>query len=156
MFSIRSKEGWDEQIAVSDIKERSHRINSKHDLELLIDKIGNSRIVMLGEASHGTHEFYTWISYISQQLIRKKGFQFIAVEGDWPDCYRINQFIKGEGEETQATNVLKTFSRWPTWMWANWEIAELAEWLYQYNIDLPQNKKNRFLRPGCVQSMGFP
>ena len=144
MISARYKESWDEQQALSIIKEKSHRIKSKHDLDLLIDKIGDRRIVMLGEASHGTHEFYTWRSYISQQLIRKKGFQFIAVEGDWPDCYRINQFIKGETEETKATDVLKTFSRWPTWMWANWEIAALAEWLYQYNIDFPPDKKTGF------------
>jgi erythromycin esterase len=144
MFSIKSKERRDEQTAISIIKERSHRLHNKHDLDRLIDKIGNAKIVMLGEASHGTHEFYTWRSYISQQLIKKKGFQFIAVEGDWPDCYKINQFIKGEEKEIRATDVLKTFSRWPTWMWANWEIAALAEWLYQYNIDFQLNKRIGF------------
>jgi erythromycin esterase len=144
MFSIKPKDGWDEDQAISTIKEKGHRLHNIHDLNLLIDKIGEAKIVMLGEASHGTHEFYTWRSYISQQLIRKKGFQFIAVEGDWPDCYKINQFIKGEAEEKKAKDILKTFSRWPTWMWANWEVAALAEWLYQYNIDLPMNKRIGF------------
>src|SRR5215216_4944691 len=121
MFSIKSKYGLDEQKAVAHIKDKSHKINGKKNLDLLIDKIGDARIVMLGEASHGTHEFYTWRTYVTQQLIRKTGFDFIAVEGDWPDCYRINQYIKGEAAEENAVDVLKTFDRWPTWMWANWE-----------------------------------
>ena len=64
------------------------------DLDPLMERIGDARIVMLGEASHGTHEYYTWRSRISKRLIHEKGFKFIAVEGDWPDCYRINRYIK--------------------------------------------------------------
>ena len=61
----------------------------------LLEEIGGRKVVMLGEASHGTHEYYTWRTAISKRLITEKGFHFIAVEGDWPDCYRINRFVKG-------------------------------------------------------------
>ena len=144
MFQVTSKERWSEKEAIELIRKKSHKISGKKDLDQLVEKIGDARVVMLGEASHGTHEFYTWRTYISQQLIKKKGFDFIAVEGDWPDCYRINQYIKDETSETKAVNVLKAFNRWPTWMWANWEVAALAEWLYQFNIDLSPNKKIGF------------
>jgi erythromycin esterase-like protein len=97
---------------------------------------------MLGEASHGTHEYYTWRTAISKRLIREKGFRFIAVEGDWPDCYKINRYIKGyPSAGADIRDVLKQFDRWPTWMWACWEIAALAEWLRDYNTPLrPQEK----------------
>ena len=144
MLPVTSQESWNQKKAIDLLKDKSIALKGKQDLDPLLDKIGDSKIVMLGEASHGTHEFYTWRTYLSQQLIKKKGFNFIAVEGDWPDCYRINQYIKGESEDKKAVDVLKAFDRWPTWMWANWEIAALTEWLYQYNIDLPSNKKIGF------------
>jgi len=94
---------------------------------------------MLGEASHGTHEYYTWRTAITKRLIKEKGFTFIAVEGDWPDCYKINRFIKGyEKGYAGVKEVLNEFSRWPTWMWANWEVAALAQWLQQFNESVPQ------------------
>jgi erythromycin esterase-like protein len=100
---------------------------------------------MLGEASHGTHEYYNWRSYITRRLIEEKGFRFIAVEGDWPDCYRLNRYIKNYTEEGKgAFKVLHAFKRWPTWMWANWEIVALADWLQQYNSGQPVNKKAGF------------
>ena len=118
-------------------------LNESHDLDPLIQRIGNARIVMLGEASHGTHEYYTWRSEITKRLIRQKGFNFIAVEGDWPDCYSINRFIKGYHNE-KAFDVLKQFRRWPTWMWANWEVLALTEWLVQHNSSLQPKQKVGF------------
>lgn len=107
---------------------------SLDDLEPLMDLIGDARYVLLGEASHGTHEYYTWRARLSKRLIREKGFSFIAVEGDWPDCYRLNRYIKGYTDAgNSATEVLQNFNRWPSWMWANWEIAALAEWLRKFN-----------------------
>lgn len=100
---------------------------------------------MLGEASHGTHEYYTWRKAISQRLIEEKNFQFIAVEGDWPDCYKINRYVKGyvdAGDEIQL--VLRAFDRWPTWMWANWEVAALADWLREHNHLLHADQKIGF------------
>lgn len=100
---------------------------------------------MLGEASHGTHEYYTWRKAISKRLIEEMDFLFIAVEGDWPDCYRINRYVKGYADTgTTAVDVLKGFRRWPTWMWANWEIAALMEWMREYNTTRPVGKKVGF------------
>lgn len=130
---------------VSAIKQWSYPLKSKADLQPLLDRIGDARIVMLGEASHGTHEYYTWRSHISKRLIEEKGFNFIAVEGDWPDCYRLNRFVKGyDVDNKSAFKVLHAFNRWPTWMWANWEIVALADWLQQHNTGLPANKKAGF------------
>lgn len=120
-------------------------LHTSKDLDALIEDIGYRSVVMLGEASHGTHEFYTWRTAISKRLIEEKGFNFIAVEGDWPDCYKINRFIKGyadAGNEIGA--VLQNFDRWPTWMWGNWEVAALAEWLRQHNKGLSSDKKVGF------------
>lgn len=138
-----TKPPQEEHQAVQFIKDRSIEINHMADLEVLIESIGDTRIVMLGEATHGTHEYYTWRSYISRQLIEKKGFNFIAVEGDWPDCYKINRYIKGKSG-TSALDVLKTFDRWPTWMWANWEIAALTEWLKNHNKALHYQQRIGF------------
>ena len=130
---------------VNAIKQIAYPLHHKEDLKPLFDRIGDSRIVMLGEASHGTHEYYSWRAYISKKLIEEKGFSFIAVEGDWPDCYRLNRFIKGsEKAPEEAYHVLQGFNRWPTWMWANWEVVALVEWLKNHNAGLPANKKAGF------------
>jgi erythromycin esterase-like protein len=115
------------------------------DLDKLLDRIGDAHYVLLGEASHGTHEYYTWRSQISKRLIMEKGFSFIAVEGDWPDCYRINRYVKGYTDAgANALEVLHNFNRWPTWMWANWEIVALTEWLRKHNQGLSYGKKIGF------------
>ena len=114
------------------VSEFFHPLHSKNDLDPLLDRIGNARYVLLGEASHGTHEYYTWRAQISKRLIEEKGFSFIAVEGDWPDCFKINKWIK-TGEPQDIQQVLQEFNRWPTWMWANWEIAAFADWLKDHN-----------------------
>lgn len=135
----------DEAEVVNAIKQSAYPLQSKAGLQPLFDRIGDARIVMLGEASHGTHEYYTWRTHITKRLIEEKNFNFIAVEGDWPDCYRLNRFVKGYDTESKgAYNVLHTFNRWPTWMWANWEIIALADWLQKYNAVFPANKKVGF------------
>jgi len=122
-----------------------HQLNTSKDLDALVSDIEDKSIVMLGEASHGTHEFYTWRSAISKRLIEEKGFSFIAVEGDWPDCYKINRYVKGYKDTSDdIRNVLLNFDRWPTWMWANWEVAALAEWLNEHNKKLSPDKKIGF------------
>lgn len=103
-------------------------VKSESDFDRLIESIKDTRVVMLGEASHGTEEFYEIRSLISQRLIKEHGFKFIAIEGDWPDAYRLNKYIqRGEGESAQS--VLMHNHRWPTWMWANEQIVKLAEWM---------------------------
>ena len=116
-------------------------LSTSNDLDPLLEDIGDCAVVMLGEASHGTHEFYTWRTAISQRLINEKDFSFIAVEGDWPDCYKINRFIKGYNEAgSDSKTVLGAFDRWPAWMWANWEVAAFSEWLHSFNKNKPGRK----------------
>lgn len=127
------------------IEETSIDLYGERSLDALLDAIGNSKYVLLGEASHGTHEYYTWRAKISKRLIEEKGFSFIAVEGDWPDCYRLNRYIKNYNDvPPNATEALAEFNRWPTWMWANWEMVALAEWLRKYNEDKPRNRRIGF------------
>ena len=146
MSKYLSKESiLNEEGVVKSIREHAYPLKSKADLQPIFDRIGDARIVMLGEASHGTHEYYTWRAHISKRLIEEKGFNFIAVEGDWPDCYRLNRFIKGyDTEHKNVLNVLEEFNRWPTWMWANWEIVALANWLQEHNTGLPANNRVGF------------
>lgn len=103
-------------------------VRTEDDFDELIRSVKDKRVVMLGESSHGTEEFYQLRSLISKRLIKDHGFKFIAVEGDWPDAYRLNKFIQ-TGEGGSAKNVLMHNHRWPTWMWANEEIVRLGEWM---------------------------
>jgi erythromycin esterase-like protein len=121
-----------------------HVLNKSADLDKLIEDIGDRSVVMLGEASHGTHEYYTWRTAISKRLIEEKGFNFIAVEGDWPDCYQINRHVKDNNDGRDIREVLQEFDRWPTWMWGNWEIAALAVWMKEHNLRLSREKKVGF------------
>lgn len=114
------------------IRKKANPIREVKDLKPLIDELSQSRIVMLGESSHGTHEFYEWRRMISEWLIVKHGFNFIAVEGDWPACWELNRSIHSESKE-ETHEVLRGFSRWPTWMWANNEIVRLADWMRTHN-----------------------
>jgi erythromycin esterase len=119
---------------VDKVTELAYPLEESDDLDPLLEQIGEARYVLLGEASHGTSDYYTWRARLSQRLIQEKAFSFIAVEGDWPDCYSVNRYIKGYPDAGEsAQQVLHAFERWPTWMWANWEIVALAEWLRQYN-----------------------
>src|SRR5687768_14099264 len=77
------------------VRDLARPLNGPADLDPLLSLIGDARYVLLGEASHGTHEYYTWRAELSKRLIQEKGFSFIGVEGDWPDCYRVNRYVKG-------------------------------------------------------------
>lgn len=121
-----------------EIEQASHPWGQPETMEALLERIGDAHYVLLGEATHGTHEYYLWRSLITQRLIEDKGFSFIAVEGDWPDCYKLNRYIKHYPDAGKSAHeVLSSYKRWPAWMWANWEIVGLAEWLRQYNESKP-------------------
>lgn len=123
--------------------ENFNKLDSSKDLDILLDRIGDSQFILLGEASHGTSEFYRWRTEITKRLIKEKGFSFIAVEGDWPNCYKVNRYIKGFPDSGKnAYDVLYSFNRWPSWMWANKEMIELVEWLKLYNDKQQQEQKN--------------
>ena len=124
------------------LQKYSHPLNDKKDLQVLFDQIGNSRIVLLGEASHGTSEYYYWRSEISKYLIQEKGFNIIAVESDWSEANKIDQFIKGEKKDSiSMRNLLEKFNRWPIWLWGNREIYSFVHWLNDFNqIRAEENK----------------
>ena len=119
-------------------------LGNPKDLDLLLDRIGKSQFVLLGESSHGTSEFYKWRGEISKRLIKEKEFSFVAVEGDWPDCFEVNKYVKGLSNTGQsAYKVLHSFNRWPTWMWANKEMVDFIEWLKSYNDSVGTGKQNK-------------
>lgn len=108
--------------------------DSTDNLSPILEAIGDAKIVMLGEASHGTSEFYKVRAELSKRLIEEKGFTLIAVEGDWPSAQQVNRYIKGFKEEKkEAWEIVKSFTRWPTWMWANEEMADFIGWLKAHN-----------------------
>ncbi|CAA9367287.1 MAG: Erythromycin esterase homolog [uncultured Gemmatimonadetes bacterium] len=111
-----------------------------HDYDALFEQIGDARVVLLGEATHGTHEFYRERARITQRLITEKGFTVVAVEADWPDAYRVNRWIRGAGEDGSAAEALGDFQRFPTWMWRNAEILNLVDWLREYNQELGEGR----------------
>jgi erythromycin esterase-like protein len=120
-------------------------LHNEKDLDVLIKEIGDARVVLLGESTHGTHEFYQWRSAITKKLIEEKSFDFIAVEGDWVDSYKVNQFIKGQKQDSLAIiELLKQYDRWPSSMWRNYETAGLVQWLNGYNQNIISKNKIGF------------
>jgi erythromycin esterase-like protein len=103
------------------------------DYDPLVDLVGDARVVLLGEASHGTHEFYHERARITRRLVEEKGFNLVAVEADWPDAYRVNRFVRGVGEDASANDALRGFRRFPTWMWRNTDVLAFVDWLRDRN-----------------------
>ena len=113
----------------------------KADLGPLLNRIGDARLVLLGEASHGTSEFYRMRERISRELIVKKGFRFVAIEGDWPDAARVDHYVRHlEYPASEWT----AFARFPTWMWRNNEVRAFVDWLREYNATIKQEKRVAF------------
>jgi erythromycin esterase-like protein len=145
----RSRLSTAEASASTELRQQLKRITrplrGPEDLDPLLEQIGDAHYVLLGEASHGTAEYYNWRATLSKRLITEKGFSFLAVEGDWPDCYLINRYVKGLPDAGEsARDVLYNFQRWPTWMWANEEVVQLMDWLRRHNDRLPTEQKVGF------------
>jgi protein-L-isoaspartate(D-aspartate) O-methyltransferase len=103
------------------------------DLAPLLERIGDARVVLIGEASHGTSEFYRMRARITRELIEQKGFSFVAIEGDWPDAARVDHYVRhAETPPSEWT----AFARFPTWMWRNSETREFVDWLRAHNAAL--------------------
>ena len=115
-----------------------------HAYNNLIAAIGSARIVLLGEASHGTHEFYRERALITQRLIAEEGFAAVAVEADWPDAYRVNRYVRGASADDSATGALDDFGRFPTWMWRNTDVVAFVEWLQAHNETQPVELRTGF------------
>src|SRR5712691_4771666 len=111
-----------------------------NDYDELLKLIGDARIVLLGEASHGTHEFYFERAAITKRLIAEKGFTVIAIEADWPDASRVHRYVRGASNDSNANEALSGFRRFPTWMWRNTVVVEFVEWLRTFNQDVDPKK----------------
>jgi erythromycin esterase-like protein len=117
-------------------------IGAAEDFNPLMRMIGNSRFVLLGEATHGTHEFYKARAEITKRLIHEKGFNAVAVEADWPDAYRVNRFVRGDNTDSDSEEALGSFKRFPTWMWRNADVLDFVGWLRGHNDHVP-NEENK-------------
>jgi erythromycin esterase-like protein/predicted phosphoribosyltransferase len=109
------------------------RRGARQNQDTLMDLVGDAHFVLLGEASHGTHEFYAERAAITRRLIEEKGFCAVAVEADWPDAYRVNRFVRGESHDETAEEALRGFERFPTWMWRNAVVMDFVGWLRERN-----------------------
>lgn len=109
--------------------------DSDHDR--LIDSAARARMVCLGEATHGTHEFYAERARITKRLIRERGIGAVAVEADWPDAYRVNCYVRGASDDQDAEVSLRGFRRFPSWMWRNEDVRAFVDWLRVHNQALP-------------------
>lgn len=119
---------------IDEIAALARPLGSPSDLDPLIDRLRGARVALLGEASHGTAEYYRWRADITRRLVEEQGASFVAVEGDWPDCFGLNLWVKDRVSlDLSAREVLRSFRRWPTWMWANEEVADFLDWLREHN-----------------------
>ena len=119
-------------------------VGAPHDFDPLLRLIGDARFVLIGEASHGTHEFYRIRAEITKRLIREQSFTSVAVEADWPDAYRVNRYVQGRGTDEDAEEALEGFRRFPQWMWRNADVLDFVGWLRAHNDGLPEAQRVGF------------
>lgn len=111
------------------------------DYDPLLNWIGDCTLVLIGEASHGTHEFYRERALITRRLIEEKGFNGVAIEGDWPDAYRVHRYVRGTGNDENARDALGDFTRFPAWMWRNTDVLAFLDWLHEFNGRIPKRQE---------------
>jgi erythromycin esterase-like protein len=122
------------------VREAAHPLTGgATDYDPLMELISDARFVLLGEASHGTHEFYRERAQITKRLITEKGFTAVAVEADWPDAYRVNRYVRARGDDADSVDALSGFKRFPTWMWRNADVLDFVGWLRAHNDALPRS-----------------
>ncbi|WP_223643462.1 erythromycin esterase family protein [Corallococcus sp. EGB] len=124
----------DDGLLVRAIKESALPLQgTREDFDPLMDLVGDARCVLIGEATHGTHEFYRLRALLTRRLIEEKGFNAVAVEADWPDAYRINRYVRAMGTDADAVDSLSDFQRFPAWMWRNADVLDFTGWLRTHN-----------------------
>jgi erythromycin esterase-like protein len=117
---------------------------SPRDYDALLERAAAARFVLLGEASHGTHEFYRERAEITKRLIAEAGFTAVAAEADWPDADRVNRFVRGASDDESAEEALSDFRRFPAWMWRNADVVDFVSWLREYDDDQPEPERAGF------------
>jgi erythromycin esterase-like protein len=127
------------------LRELARPLRDPEDLDPLLARIGGARVVAIGEASHGTHEYYAWRAALTRRLVDELGFGFVAVEGDWPDAYRVNRSVRlRPGADADPRAALDAIDRWPTWMWANDDVVDFCRWLRERNARLEDGERVGF------------
>jgi erythromycin esterase-like protein len=121
-----------------------HRLNQLDQFDPIIERIGDASVVLIGEASHGTHEFYDARAALTSRLIVEQQFAAVVAEADWPDAYRVNRFVRGDGDDQSAFEALADFRRFPTWMWRNTVVERFVAWLRVHNRNLPPEQRAGF------------
>src|SRR5437016_14197639 len=120
------------------ITDAAHRISATADYDDLIELAGPAGFVLIGEASHGTYEFYARRAELTRRLVAEKNFRIVALEADWPDMLRVHRYVTGRSEDKGAAEALGDFRRFPAWMWRNTVMVEFVEWLRQWNSQQPE------------------
>src|SRR5690242_6151585 len=113
---------------------------ARTDYDPLLERISGARIILIGEASHGTHEFYFERAEITKRLIQEKAFTMLAIEADWPDASRVHRYVRSRGTDNNANEALSGFRRFPAWMWRNTVVVEFVEWLREFNHGLSKTR----------------
>src|SRR5947207_127216 len=131
------REQRDDAALVKAVREHARPLGTDaRAYDSLLEGIGDARFVLLGEASHGTHEFYRERAEITKRLVVERGFRVVAAEADWPDAYRANCYAQGQSPDADAPEALTDFRRFPAWMWRNTVMVDFLEWLRGYNESL--------------------
>ncbi|MGZ4690706.1 MAG: erythromycin esterase family protein [Acidimicrobiia bacterium] len=123
----------DDRALVDLSSEASAIVGADDDYDGLLELVGTRQVVLIGEATHGTHEFYRERARITRRLIDELGFNAVAVEADWPDAYRVNRYVMGLSDDRDAEVALSDFERFPAWMWRNRDVVSFVEWLRARN-----------------------
>lgn len=145
MSSVPSAPARGEREVVDAVRLEAHPLTvGVGDYDQLVAAIGDARIVMLGESSHGTHEFYRERARITQRLVTEMGFGAVAIEGDWPDAHRVARYVRGAGDDADAEEALRGFRRFPSWMWRNADVLDFVGWLRAHNDGLEHADKVGF------------
>src|SRR5437762_12934821 len=119
--------------AAAVVRTAARSITSDAAYDPLVEMAGQAQCVLIGEASHGTHEFYETRAELTKRLIKEKGFRAVALEADWPDSFRVHRFVTGRGEDNNPSDALSDFRRFPAWMWRNTVVVEFISWLRAWN-----------------------
>jgi erythromycin esterase-like protein len=129
---------------VKRLREVAHRIDDERDYDGLLREAGDAEVVCIGEASHGTHEFYRVRAELTKRLLVEHGFSSVAVEADWPDAFRVNCWVRGRGNAFSADEALSGFRRFPQWMWRNRDVEDFVGWLREHNAGRPREARCGF------------
>src|SRR5207237_5102241 len=139
----------DDRALIEALGKAAHPLTgARSDYDPLLQRVGEARVVLIGEASHGTHEFYRERARITRRLIEEKGFGAVVVEADWPDAYRVNRYVRVLPGDEEAVDALEGFKRFPVWMWRNADVLDFVGWLRGHNDGRPERERAGFFGIG--------